>query len=41
MEFFDQGDTLCELIYLNDGKLTADWFRAMEGFVNEETKISD
>ena len=41
MELFDQGDTLCELIYLNDGKLTADWFRAMEGFVNEETKISD
>lgn len=41
MEFFDKGDTLCELIYSNDGKLTADWFRAMEELVNEETKISD
>ena len=38
---FDNGDTLCELIYSSDGLLTADWFRAMEGFVNEETKISD
>lgn|GEM_PF-6770196 len=40
-EKFDNGEALCELIYSEDGILTADWFGAMEGFVNEETKISD